>query len=247
MTAPWLLCVESGPATTASWWGTIPQWLSFVGTVAATTTAVWIALRQRAAEERMLAGSQREKAAHVVLEGLDEHGVKVRNHSQTPITNVRLVSVKAYLDEDLGEDEWTTVGEARANVKPGSLLLLAAGDSARFTFTHWQPPKYLTPDSSQRLGNPSVTFAYTDAAGTRWQREDYDLPVAWGGVSLPGAAAERRRLVKRKQRRRWGRRRRTIQKSLRFGLRREGFTLKGRQRRRVKLREKEKAQQTGHD
>ncbi|MFK4070463.1 hypothetical protein [Streptomyces sp. NPDC029674] len=248
MIAPWLLCVEADPATTTSWWGTFPQWLAFVGTIAATTTAVWIALRQRAAEERVLAGRQREKAAHVALESLDEQGVTVRNHSQTPVTNVRLVTVEAYVDEDLGEDEgWTTVGRTRATVEPGLLLLLSAGDGARFTFTGWHSPEELTPDSSQRRGNPSVTFAYTDAAGTRWQRENYDLPVPWGGVPLPGAAAERRRIVRRKRWRRWGRRRRIIWKSLRFGLRCKGFTLKGRQKRRAKLREKEKAQQRSHD
>ncbi|WP_331725918.1 hypothetical protein [Streptomyces sp. NBC_00470] len=243
MTAPWLLYAEADSAT-ASPWGTLPQWLSFVGTVVATTAAVWIALRQRAAEERVLAGRQREKAAHVALEDLDEEGVTVRNHSQTPVTNVHLVQVEVYLDELIGEEEgWQTVGRLRARGKPGKLALLPAGDGGRFTFVSWHSPEGATPDPELRRGAPQVTFSYTDAAGTRWRREDYDLPVPWGGVPLPGAAAQRRREARRKRRRRWRGRLLALRRGLKSGLRGRGFTRKGRRNYRAKQRAKARSGQ----
>ncbi|MEV5107592.1 hypothetical protein ACFQ7G_19570 [Streptomyces massasporeus] len=244
MTAHWLSCGGTVPAaTTSQWdWGTFPQWLSAVGTVAATVTALWIASRQRAAQERVLAGVQKEKAAHVALEDLDREGVTVRNHGQTPVTNTLLVGVEVYLDEDGGEDVgWLTVGRARARGEPQRQDLLPAGGSVRFTFTDWSSPEGLTLDSSLRRGNPRVTFSYTDAAGTRWRREGADLPIAWGGAPLPGAAAERRRAVRRKRWRRWGQGRRTAWKNLRLGLRGKGFT----QKQRREKRRKKKGMQPG--
>ncbi|MEW2615016.1 hypothetical protein AB0937_33510 [Streptomyces sp. NPDC047880] len=238
MTAHWLSCGGTVPAaTTSQWdWGTFPQWLSALGTVAATATALWVASRQRAAQERVLAGVQKEKAAHVALEDLDREGVTVRNHGQTPVTNTLLVRVEVYLDEDGGEDVgWLTVGRARARSEPQRQDLLPAGDSVPFTFTDWSSPEELTLDSSLRWGNPRVTFAYTDAAGTRWRRE--------GGPIFPSHGAGPRCLALQRSDgapfgarrwRRWGQRRRTAWKNLRLGLRGKGFTRKQRREKRMK-------------
>jgi hypothetical protein len=243
--AQWLSCGGVDPAPAAQWdWGTFPQWVAAVGTLLATGTALLIAVRQRAAEERVLAGVQREKAAHVALEDLTREGVTVRNHGQTPVTNVLPVTVQVHLDEDEGEGEWVTVGRAQARSNPHREELLPAGGSVRFTFTDWSSPEGLTLDTSLRWGSPGVTFAYTDAAGTRWRRERSDLPVPWGGTPLPGASAERRRAVRRKRGRRRARWRRNAWKNLRLGLQRKGFTRKSRQKRREKQR---KTQRTGQD
>jgi hypothetical protein len=238
MVSHWPSCGSADTAAAAPWWEVLPPWFSAAGTFTAASVAIWIAYRQRAAEERVLAGVQREKAAHVALEDLDPSGVTVRNHGQTPVTNVRLVTVEAYLDEDEGEGEWVTGGRARARHDPAAKDLLPAGEAVRFLFTGWSSPEGLHLSEDLRWGRPRVTLAYTDAAGTRWRREQSDLPVAWGGTPLPGAATERRRVARRKRRRRWGQRWRVIRKSLRHGLRGRGFTREQRRKWRTRQRER---------
>ncbi|WP_331731977.1 hypothetical protein [Streptomyces sp. NBC_00989] len=209
---------------------TAAQWVSAGGTIAATATAVWLAARQRSVQERVLAGAQREKAAHIALEVLDRDGVTVRNYGLTPITRV-VVRAEVHLDEDFGPDEgWQTVERVRAHGVPRKQALLAAGDTARFTFD-WSEQAV---DPALRWQEPDVTYEYTDAAGTRWRRAGFDLPVPVGGVPLPGSAAEGRRQKWRTSKRRWNRRRRDLWRSLRLGVRGKGFTKKGRQKRRLR-------------
>lgn len=189
----------------------------------------------------MLAGAQKEKAAHIVLEELEKGGVTVRNYGQTPVTRV-IVTVKAQIDEDGGPDVgWLTVGEVRGHGVPLKKDLLPAGETAPFTFG-WEE-KWIDP--SLRWQDPEVTFEYTDAAGTRWRRTRFDLPVRVGGTPLPGSAAEARR-AKRHSRSRWLKRHLgNIRKSVQLGFQRKGFTRKGRAKWRDKQREK--AQQAEQD
>ncbi|MGW3377395.1 hypothetical protein [Streptomyces hydrogenans] len=236
---PLLPCIEIVPAATTSMWGTIPQWASVAGTLAATITALWIALRQGAAAERVLAGGQREKAALIALEGLDAQGVTIRNHGQTPVTNVSLTA-EAYLDEFLGDpDGWVTVGWERAVGSPDKVPLLRAGEGVRFEFVRWHSPDVPNPDPTLRRGRPDVTITYTDAVGTRWQRVRYDLPVPWGGAPLPGAARERRREARRRRRRQRSQRRRVLWRNLKLGLRGKGFTRESQKEKRKKARSNE--------
>jgi hypothetical protein len=227
--AQWVLARETLEA------GTIAQWVSAAGTVAATTAAVWLAARQRAVQERVLAGSQREKAAHMALGELSRDGVTVQNYGLTPMTRV-LVRAEAHLDEDLGPDDgWVTVDRVTARGVPSKKDLLPAGDSALFSF-EWETRVI---DPALRWQEPYVTYEYTDAAGTRWRRTGFNLPVFVGGVPLPGAAGERRREKWRGRARKWKLRRRKLWRSLRLGFQRKGFTQAGRKKRRLRRSERE--------
>ncbi|MFE0130706.1 hypothetical protein ACFWY6_03830 [Streptomyces sp. NPDC059037] len=134
-----------------------------------------------AAQERVLTVAQREKAAHIAFEDLSPDGMTVRNYGLTPVTRV-LVKAEAFLEEEIGPDEgWATIDRVRARGEPHHVDLLPAGDSARFSFV-WEE-KEIDPD--HRRGKPDVAFEYTDAAGTRWQRAGFNLPVYAGESTSP--------------------------------------------------------------
>lgn len=181
-----------------------------------------------------MAGAQREKAAHTAIVALSRDEVTVRNFGQTPVTRLVVVRAEALLDEDFGPDEgWYTTGRAVARPHPRRVDLLPASDSARFSLLDWRADAgdhSVGPDL--RWHRPDVTFEYTDAAGTRWRREEHNLPVVVGGISLPGSAAERRRIKRRRARDWFSRHRRNVWKSLRLGVHGKGFTKKSRRKKR---------------
>ncbi|MFJ5260935.1 hypothetical protein ACIQAC_10785 [Streptomyces sp. NPDC088387] len=183
-------------------------------------------------------------AAHTGIEDLNRDGVRVRNFGLTPVTRVT-VKAEAHLDEDGGPDVgWLTIALVPATATPRKKDLLPAGETVHFVFNWQDPPD----DPALRWQSPDVKVEYTDAAGTRWSRKNFNLPVRVGGTPLPGSARETRRAKWRSRRQRLRQRRRNVWRSLRLGFRNKGFTKKGRSKRRDKEREKrERAKQTGQD
>ncbi|MGW0311995.1 hypothetical protein [Streptomyces flavidovirens] len=186
---------------------TAPAW-SALATSMAVIVALSIALLQHRAQQRALANAQRERASLIAIMDVDGNSVAIKNLGQAPFFRLRVQQVEASLNEEDvvdGVPEKYVVGMASAWASPHDRPVVPPGETVQFNL-HWADyfdGTPISPEESERMGSPAVTFGYTDAAGTRWERLGHNRPHAVGGEPLPGALGIRRRLKIRWRRAHW--------------------------------------------
>ncbi len=139
-------------------WGTVPDWLGAVGSIAAASVAVYLAYRegQRAdnaeADSRQLRQRlEREQAAKVAawVEAADENGhhvwvIQVKNSSSESVYSVALRLLDGERELGLLKRRWWDV------LPPGDTVLTVSYEGAGCS--------------------PHAVVSFTDGAGLRWER-----------------------------------------------------------------------------
>ncbi|MFE6848711.1 hypothetical protein [Streptomyces sp. NPDC057686] len=169
---------------------TLAEWLTAIGTTAAATIALGIAVWQHYSQQGLLRETRRDKASLTVISRPGTDSVTIRNLGQTPVTRVRIVSVTAdLLHSWIGPRAGVHAGLGAAHAEPPEVGLLTPGEARTFFFLDWRNEGEDTPvpPGTPRL-NADVTYQYTDAAGTRWERKGNRPPRYVGGQPLPGRA-----------------------------------------------------------
>lgn len=175
-----------------------PQAVSAIATSAAVVAALVIALSQNRAQLRAMAGVQREKAACIAITEWDANSVTIKNFGSTPFLRVRVDKAEANLQEGPGPAwEMAVVGTASPGVSPGTAEVVGPHETVTFDFTNWvndSDRALLSAEQVRSLQRPHVTWRYTDAVGTRWERKGNNRPEpTGGGTPLPGSIPSRER------------------------------------------------------
>ncbi|WP_444971581.1 hypothetical protein [Streptomyces sp. SAI-25] len=174
--------------------------LTAIGTLALAVSAAGIALWQHIAQESVRRGEREEKATLVAIIDRTRDSVTIQNLGLTPISRVAVGATCIVVDRTAaGGVSWgEPTGIAVARVDPPSVELLAPDETRKFSFPEWKDDiNGSTVAAESLLEPPDVTYSYRDAAGTRWERKNHELPYWVGGRPLPGEVMARRRLALR--------------------------------------------------
>ncbi|WP_405931577.1 hypothetical protein [Streptomyces sp. NBC_00827] len=221
---------------------TTAQWVSAAATTAGTFTALFIAVRQNSAAQRVLRGAQIERATLTAITEVGDDSVTIHNHGQTPIFRLRIWKVESLLfemDEVDGVPVQINAGEVSARIASRTERVVGPGSSATFSFSWAAADGSPLPGQGEQLELPpgEVCFRFTDAAGTTWQRKNDLLPEPLGGTPLPGTVRTHHRVGL------WTRSSaRTAKRNLRLGFDGKGFTKKSRARKRKKRADRRRAE-----
>lgn len=214
------------------------DWAPIVGPLVASLTALWIAVWQHKAAHEVQAGAQTERAALTAISDSDGSSVTVTNHGALPVFDVRVTAQRNVFGPDNEGGLLISVeGEAHAKATPEVCTVLPPGAAETFRYPEWQDDSGPVEDGPRRRLDTqiSVRLCFSDAAGTRWERQNEGRPRYMEGTPLPGQVGYRVRMRQRCKRR-YDR----VARTLRLGFKGDGFTKKGRARTRDKrAREKE--------
>ena len=150
------------------WWADSASWASAIGTIGATVSALYIALRswRDAAAER--ADRDAAQARQVVINYLKSAVVEVTNFSISPILFLLVRDVWR-----LNDDHTQVAERYRARVQGADArrakLLLAPQETIRIDITS-------STGSPPLPGAYALTIRFTDAAGLDWERTGNEPP-----------------------------------------------------------------------
>jgi hypothetical protein len=157
------------------WWSDSAAWASAIGTIAATSTALVVALRawrdteaERKARDAERADRDAAQARLIVVSSPNGASIEVSNFSTAPILHVEVQHV------------WRMSSDATRPVEQYQARL--RGGDSRKVWTVLAPQESKTVDIVSQdsngipRGNYALTIRFTDAAGLDWERTGNDPP-----------------------------------------------------------------------
>lgn len=163
-------------------WGTLPDWLVAVGTIAAVVTALFLSRSDRKEARKERSDNERAQARLIYPTGFtqapDEVTVAIVNHSALPFHRVRIVSLEHSRNPKV---VWELISSP-AGTDKAMWPNLPAGE--KFMVRYRAPHEARAGgwgrnivETSRGLEDFTIQYEYEDANGLGWKRVNMDNPA----------------------------------------------------------------------